>query len=638
MNISKNLSIKHKIISIILFVSTLTLVIGFTMVGIRDVKRLKQEMLLNNLMNTKLIGEYTIAPLTFGDNVGAENILSKLSTIPEIVSGALYDHNGVLFASYKRNNEVFIPPLFENPDVLVKAISQFADRLLNINNPIVYENVRYGIISIQVDTSMLIKKTEEYILILTIILIGMIIFSFILANRFQKIISEPILELSRLTRKISDAGDYDVHIERKTNDEIGVLYEDFNNMLNQILYREAARDIAEKNLLKAKEKAEESDQLKSAFLANMSHEIRTPMNAILGFAELITMSDSEVSSTEKENYVKLINVSGNNLLRLIDDIIDISKIEAGQIKIHKKKCYLNETLKDIQQSFIELGKINEKENIEIRLNELAQSQNLIINTDTIRLNQVFTNLIGNALKFTEEGFIEFGYEIVNNEKLLFYIKDTGVGMDQNKKDLVFDRFTKIEDDNSRLYRGAGLGLAISKSLVELLGGEIWVDSALSAGSTFYFNLPFDEIKELNHEQKAISINENYNWQNKTILIVEDEPANIMYIEEVLKVTKAKVLRASNGKEAVDIYKKYSHNIDIIIMDIKMPEMNGYEATKQIKNLNKNIPIISQSAYAMQGDIDRGLKAGMTDYLIKPIKPKLLLSILNKHLNKLATTN
>lgn len=638
MNISKNLSIKHKIISIILFVSTLTLVIGFTMVGIRDVKRLKQEMLLNNLMNTKLIGEYTIAPLTFGDNVGAENILSKLSTIPEIVSGALYDHNGVLFASYKRNNEVFIPPLFENPDVLVKAISQFADRLLNINNPIVYENVRYGIISIQVDTSMLIKKTEEYILILTIILIGMIIFSFILANRFQKIISEPILELSRLTRKISDAGDYDVHIERKTNDEIGVLYEDFNNMLNQILYREAARDIAEKNLLKAKEKAEESDQLKSAFLANMSHEIRTPMNAILGFAELITMSDSEVSSTEKENYVKLINVSGNNLLRLIDDIIDISKIEAGQIKIHKKKCYLNETLKDIQQSFIELGKINEKENIEIRLNELAQSQNLIINTDTIRLNQVFTNLIGNALKFTEEGFIEFGYEIVNNEKLLFYIKDTGVGMDQNKKDLVFDRFTKIEDDNSRLYRGAGLGLAISKSLVELLGGEIWVDSALSAGSTFYFNLPFDEIKELNHEQKAISINENYNWQNKTILIVEDEPANIMYIEEVLKVTKAKVLRASNGKEAVDIYKKYSHNIDIIIMDIKMPKMNGYEATKQIKNLNKNIPIISQSAYAMQGDIDRGLKAGMTDYLIKPIKPKLLLSILNKHLNKLATTN
>lgn len=638
MNISKNLSIKHKIISIILFVSTLTLVIGFTMVGIRDVKRLKQEMLLNNLMNTKLIGEYTIAPLTFGDNVGAENILSKLSTIPEIVSGALYDHNGVLFASYKRNDEVFIPPLFENPDVLVKAISQFADRLLNINNPIVYENVRYGIISIQVDTSMLIKKTEEYILILTIILIGMIIFSFILANRFQKIISEPILELSRLTRKISDAGDYDVHIERKTNDEIGVLYEDFNNMLNQILYREAARDIAEKNLLKAKEKAEESDQLKSAFLANMSHEIRTPMNAILGFAELITMSDSEVSSTEKENYVKLINVSGNNLLRLIDDIIDISKIEAGQIKIHKKKCYLNETLKDIQQSFIELGKINEKENIEIRLNELAQSQNLIINTDTIRLNQVFTNLIGNALKFTEEGFIEFGYEIVNNEKLLFYIKDTGVGMDQNKKDLVFDRFTKIEDDNSRLYRGAGLGLAISKSLVELLGGEIWVDSALSAGSTFYFNLPFDEIKELNHEQKAISINENYNWQNKTILIVEDEPANIMYIEEVLKVTKAKVLRASNGKEAVDIYKKYSHNIDIIIMDIKMPKMNGYEATKQIKNLNKNIPIISQSAYAMQGDIDRGLKAGMTDYLIKPIKPKLLLSILNKHLNKLATTN
>lgn len=633
MNIFRNLSIKHKIISIILFVSTLTIVIGFIIVGIRDVKRLKQEMLLNNLMNTKLIGEYTIAPLTFGDNAGAENILSKLSTIPEIVSGALYDHNGVLFASYKKNDEVFVPPLFENPDVLVKTISQFADRSLNINNPIVYENVRYGIISIQVDTSMLIKKTEENILILAIILLGMIIFSFILANRFQKIISEPILELARLTRKISDAGDYDVHIERKTNDEIGVLYEDFNNMLNQILNREAARDVAERNLLKAKEKAEESDQLKSAFLANMSHEIRTPMNAILGFAELITMSDSEVSSVEKENYVKLINHSGNNLLRLIDDIIDISKIEAGQIKIYKKECYLNETLKDIQQSFIELGNINEKENIEIKLNELAQYQNLIINTDVVRLNQILINLIGNSLKFTEEGFIEFGYEILNNEKILFYVKDTGVGMDQNKKDLVFDRFTKIEDDNSRLYRGAGLGLAISKSLVELLGGNIWVDSAPSVGSTFYFNIPFDEIIESNRKQKAIPINENYDWQNKTILIVEDEPNNIIYIEEVLKVTKAKVLRAFNGKEAVKIYKKNSNNIDIIIMDIKMPKMNGYEATRQIKNINKNIPIISQSAYAMQGDIDKGLNAGMNDYLIKPIKPKLLLSILNNHLNK-----
>lgn len=636
MNVFRNISIKNKIISIILLVSTLTMLIGFTIVGLGDIKSLKREMLLNNLMNTKLIGEYSVAALTFDDNIGAENILSKLSTIPGVKSGALYDHNGILFASYQRTEDVFIPPIYENPDALTESTSVFTKSSLNIEHPIIYENLKYGIISIRVDTSLLIEKTRDNILILIVILVGMITFSFILANRLQKPISQPILELARLTRKISGAGDYNVRLVHKSNDEIGILYEDFNNMLQQIINREAARDEAEKKLLEAKEKAEESDQLKSAFLANMSHEIRTPMNAILGFAELITISDSEITPVEKENFIKLINSSGKNLLRLIDDIIDISKIEAGQIKIHEKECNLNHTLKDIQHSFLEIRKHKGKENIDIRLNENAQSQNLVINTDTLRLNQIFTNLIDNALKFTEDGFIEFGYELLNKEKFLFYVKDTGVGMDSKKKDIVFDRFTKIEDDNSRFYRGAGLGLAICKSLVELLGGKIWVESTPSVGSTFYFDLTFDKIKESKTKLQITDVPDSYDWQNKTILVAEDEPANYIYIEEVLKITKAKVLKAMNGKEAVELFKNNS-NIDVIIMDLKMPEMDGYEATRLIKKLDKNVPIISQSAYAMPGDIDKCIDSGMNDYLIKPVKPKVLLSILNKHLNKLPPT-
>lgn len=636
MGFFQNISIKNKIIGIILFVSSLTMLIGFTIVGISDVKSLKNEMLNNALMNTKLIGEYSIAPLTFDDNAGAENILSKLSTLPGVTKGALYDRNGILFTSYKQADDVFIPPLYENPDELTESITNFNRTNLEIHHPIIYNDLKYGIITIQVDTSFLNEKIEKYILIMAIILVSMIIIAYILANRFQKPISKPILDLAKLTRKISRAGDYNVRIERKRNDEIGILYEDFNNMLQQILNREAARDVAEKQLLEAKERAEESDHLKSAFLANMSHEIRTPMNAILGFTELLTMPDSQVTPEEKETYIKLINNSGSNLLQLIDDIIDISKIEAGQIKILKKECQLRNTLSTIQKSFLEIRKHKCRENIDIRLNENAREQNITIKTDPLRLNQVLTNLIDNALKYTEEGFIEFGYEIQNNQMLLFYVKDTGIGMEQQKKDSVFERFIKIEDDKSRLYRGAGLGLAISKSLVELLGGKIWVESLPAVGSTFYFTLPFDKVKDSEDDLQIIPDIENYDWQDKTILVAEDEPANYIYIEEVLKITKARVIKAMNGKEAVEMFMN-NNDIDIIIMDIKMPEMDGYEATKHIKNMNRDIPIISQSAYAMPGDIDKGLDSGMNDYLIKPVKPKVLLSILHKYLNRLSPT-
>lgn len=631
MSFFKNISIKNKIIITILFVSSLTMIIGFTIVGINDVKSLRKEMHLNALMNTRLIGEYSIAPLTFDDNPGAESILSKLSTIPEVMSGALYDRNGILFSSYKRSEDVFIQPLYENPDDLIESNSIFNKQFLQIDHPIIYNNYKYGIIVIKIETDILNKKIQDYFLIMIGILLGMIILSFLLANSFQKPISQPILELSRLTRRISSEGNYNIKLTKKSNDEIGILYEDFNNMLHQILIKEAARDEAEKRLQKEKERAEESDHLKSAFLANMSHEIRTPMNAILGFTELLTMPDSEVTPEEKENFIKLINNSGNNLLQLIDDIIDISKIEAGQLKINIKNCNINSSLNDIWQSFLEIRKHKGKENIDIRINENVSEQNITIKTDPLRLNQVFINLIDNALKFTEDGFIEFGYEFKNNQELLFYVKDTGLGMDRNKKDLVFNRFTKIEDDSSRLYRGAGLGLAISKSIVELLGGKIWVESALDVGSTFYFTLPFNQVENDENILKVINQNENYDWHEKTILIAEDEPANFIYIEEVLKITHAKILKAVNGKEAVDIISQ-NNKVDIIIMDIKMPVMDGYEATRRIKELRKDIPVISQSAYAMPGDIDKGLESGMNDYLIKPVKPKVLLSILNKHLN------
>ena len=423
-----------------------------------------------------------------------------------------------------------------------------------------------------------------------------------------------------------------MQIKRKSNDEIGLLYDDFNNMLRQILSREEARNNSDKELLAAKEKAEESDRLKSAFLANMSHEIRTPMNAILGFAELLTFPDSSITAEEKISYIKLIHNSGNNLLHLIDDIIDISKIEAGQLKIIMKETNINTILKDTIQSYSEIKKQKGKEHIELILNDNAKTQNIIIQSDPLRLHQVITNLIDNALKFTEDGFIEIGYQLQSKNFILFYVKDTGIGIEQNKKDTIFNRFSKLENDKTRVFRGAGLGLAICRSLVELLGGKIWVESSPGIGSIFYFTLPYSKLTAEDNSLYFNKEKEVFNWQDKTILIAEDEPANFIYLKEVLKPTKINIIKATNGLEAIEQSKSNS-NIDIIIMDIKMPFMDGYEAAGIIKEMNRGIPIISQTAYAMPDEKEHGINSGLDDYLTKPIKPKTLLSVLNKHLNK-----
>ena len=630
MKFFQNISIKNKIVSIILLTSSVTLIVGFTIIGINDINSLKKNLLDNAILNTQLVGDYSVASLTFDDNKGAAEILSKLESLPDFMSGAIYDRNGILFASYKKTNEIFIPPLYDDPDNLTDTKYSFESGILTIEHPISYQDFKYGIIITEVDSSIITDKIKEYVLIMIGVLAGMIILSFILARGFQKPISQPILELAKLTRKISKEGNYKVKIERKSNDEIGILYEDFNNMLQQILNREAARDEAEKNLLEAKMKAEESDKLKSAFLANMSHEIRTPMNAILGFTELLTMPDSSISPEEKQNYIKLIHNSGNNLLQLIDDIIDISKIEAGQLKIIPKECDVNQTLMDIYESYCEIKKQKGKENIDLSVNLTKKEQSIITLTDPLRLTQIISNLIDNALKFTEEGFISFGYEFQESDTLLFYVKDSGIGLDQKKKELIFERFRKIEDDKTKLYRGAGLGLAICKSLVELLGGKIWVESYPGSGSSFFFTIPYQKIKDTRNKKESPPKTTNYQWKDKKILIAEDEPNNYLYIEEVLKRTKAKLIRAKNGKEAVRLFKKHQ-NIDLIIMDIKMPEMDGFEATKQIKALNKNIPIIAQSAYAMPVEIDKGYLLGINDYITKPVNPKKLLSVLNKYL-------
>ncbi len=382
------------------------------------------------------------------------------------------------------------------------------------------------------------------------------------------------------------------------------------------------------DLKKAKEKAEESDKLKSSFLANMSHEIRTPMNAIIGFSDLLVDSDTQIDT--REELVSHINNNCNTLLHLIDDIIDLSRIEANELTIFIKDTDINNILHELFETFNETKKKINKEHIEINLNKSSFKENFYLKTDPYRFRQIMINLMDNALKYTETGSVNFGYEIFDDTKLVeFYIKDTGIGIPEEKQKEIFQRFSKIETDKSKLYRGTGLGLTITQNLIERLGGTIRVESEINKGSTFYFTLPLDISKNIEVSNLETHIVRDPKiWENKTILIAEDEESNFKFLEILLSNKGINLLRAENGYEAIEICKEHKQ-IDLILMDIKMPGMSGLEATMKIKQIKPEIPIIIQTAYAMQNDEKECIEAGCDDYIAKPIKKEKLFSILAK---------
>ncbi|MDY0104240.1 MAG: ATP-binding protein [Lentimicrobium sp.] len=382
----------------------------------------------------------------------------------------------------------------------------------------------------------------------------------------------------------------------------------------------------EKSLQLSKSIAEESDRLKSMFLSNMSHEIRTPMNAIVGFADML--HDSSLKREEKDSFLDAISRSGDSLLLLINDIIDISKIEAGQLKLMSTTFNLNELLDEIHVDFSRELERKHKSSVILYVNKEYSGVDFIIQTDAMRLRQVLSNLVGNAIKFTDEGFIEIGYRL-DSGKLLLYVRDSGSGISKEDQALIFERFGQGKSQMEKNSSGTGLGLTISKNLIELMGGNIWVDSMEGEGSTFWFSLPLLKIAgRSNHSNEDKVVVPSINLADKTILVVEDVDTNYFYISTLLEKLNAKVIRAVNGVKAVDICES-KQNIDLVLMDIDLPLMNGYEATKVIKQKRPDLPIIAQTAFAMSGERERSLEAGCDDYLAKPIRKDDLISTISR---------
>ena len=382
-----------------------------------------------------------------------------------------------------------------------------------------------------------------------------------------------------------------------------------------------------KELLKAKEQAEESDRLKSAFLANMSHEIRTPMNGILGFAELL--KEPGLTGKEQQDYIKIIEKSGARMLNIINDIVDISKIEAGLMKIEIHELNVNEQILDIYNFF---KPEVEAQGMTISFSTPLPAKEANLKTDREKVYAILTNLVKNAIKYSNTGTIEIGYKKRECD-LEFYVKDTGIGIPNDRHGAIFERFIQADIPGEWAQQGAGLGLSITKAYVEMLGGKIRVESRLGVGSIFYFTLPYNIVLTKETEVNQLAPSENTELVGKLkILIAEDDEVSEMLIGNTLKTIGKEILKARTGVEVVEVCKK-NPDIDLVMMDIRMPDMGGYEATRQIRKINNEVVIIAQTAHGLYGDREKAIEAGCNDYIAKPINKTELLILIHKYFGK-----
>lgn len=438
-----------------------------------------------------------------------------------------------------------------------------------------------------------------------------------------------------ISRTSRDGSPYNLELETIRRDgtkgilrSIGEAERDENGQIVRV--RGVAQDISsikesEKQLKLALEEMKAVQTYKDQFLSNMSHEIRTPMNAVVGFASLLR--DGDLDDASRNEYIDTIENCSNQLLHLIDDIIDLAKIEAGEIQFDEQAFNVSSLISETASCALAIKEHLNKPDIRIETRIPEGTENLVIQSDSTRLQQMLMNLLGNALKFSHRGTIELGYEL-SDEMICFYVKDEGIGIRNDRLNLIFDRFEHIEDEVTK-YDGTGLGLAITKGLASLLGATLTVDSKIGYGSTFKIHLPLKIVgKKLDGTAAAATKAAEQETRPGKLLIVEDEITNQKFITRALKKSAHEMIYAKDGQEAVEAYRA-NPGIQLVLMDIRMPKMNGDLAAQEILRFDKEARIVAQTAYAMQNEQEELLKIGFVDYLAKPYRAEDLKAMIHK---------
>ena len=608
-----------------LITSIISLSVAFAIFSYYDSADFKKRKLDRLSILAESISLNLTASIAFNDKSSADEVLNTLKVDEDIKQAGLYLPNNKIFTEARFDDAAFSDINISDQTDTAYVLKK--DRLVVIK-PIFDEletNKLIGKFYLITDTSDVQERMKQFLLLLFFIILGVSIIAYFIANILQRIVSSPLITLSNTMKEITDTKQYNHRITEKRHDEIGTLISSFNRLLNQI-------HLTNKDLILAKNQAEHSAKIKEEFLANMSHEIRTPMNGIIGMKDLL----KETKLTEEQqSYLNNIDISAENLLVIINDILDYSKIEAGKMSIESVEFNLESILKNLEDIFRNKA---EKQGLSLIL-EVQKQVPRFVKGDSVRLSQVLINLIGNALKFTKKGIIKLVVSLQEEDqytqRILFQVIDTGIGIPKEKQETIFQSFSQAKASTTREYGGTGLGLTISKQLVELQGGKIRVESTEGEGSQFIFDILFKKSSHQNQVVQSSNAQPTLEYKDSTtvrILVAEDNKINQILIKKVLQKMKFDATIVENGQLALDALS--SNTFDILLLDLHMPVMDGFQTAINIRKTDlgfKNIPIIALTAAAIKDERDRSFACGVDDYITKPFKQDELYKIINKYL-------